>query len=41
VSHFDDLTALVMVVKLKSMALFMGPCSNSQQRLFEQGLFVA
>jgi hypothetical protein len=36
VSIFDDLTALVMVVKVKSKALFIGPYSNSQQRLFDR-----
>ena len=35
-SNFDDLTALVMVVKVKSKALFIGPYSNSQQRLFDR-----
>jgi hypothetical protein len=36
VSNFDDLTALVMVVKVKSKALFIGPYSSSQQRLFDR-----
>jgi hypothetical protein len=36
VSNFDDLTAVVMVVKVKSKALFIGPYSNSQQRLFDR-----
>lgn len=35
-SNFDDLTAMVLIVKLKSKALFVGPYSNSQQRLFER-----
>ena len=35
-SNFDDLTRAVMVVKLKSKALFIGPYSNSQQRLFDR-----
>ncbi|MFY9185585.1 MAG: hypothetical protein WBJ45_08615 [Limnohabitans sp.] len=35
-SNFDDLTRVVMVVKLKSKALFIGPYSNSQQRLFDR-----
>ena len=35
-SNFDDLTELVMVVKVKSKALFIGPYSNSQQRLFDR-----
>ena len=35
-SNFDDLTSVVMVVKLKSKALFIGPYSNSQQRLFDR-----
>lgn len=38
-SNFDDLTAMVLIVKLKSKALFVGPYSNSQQRLFE-GVFL-
>jgi hypothetical protein len=36
VSNFDDLTKVVMVVKVKSKALFIGPYSNSQQRLFDR-----
>jgi hypothetical protein len=36
VSNFDDLKQVVMVVKLKSKALFIGPYSNSQQRLFDR-----
>jgi hypothetical protein len=36
VSNFDNLTAVVMVVKVKSKALFIGPYSSSQQRLFER-----
>jgi hypothetical protein len=36
VSKFDDLAAVVMVVKVKSKALFIGPYSNSQQRLFDR-----
>ena len=35
-SNFDDLTKVVMDVKLKSKALFIGPYSNSQQRLFDR-----
>ncbi len=35
-SNFDDLTRVVMVVKLSIKALFIGPNSNSQQRLFER-----
>ena len=35
-SNFDDLTKVVMVVKVKSKALFIGPYSNSQQRLFDR-----
>ena len=35
-SNFDDLTRVVMVVKLKSKALFIGPYSNSQQKLFDR-----
>lgn len=35
-SHFDDLTRVFMVVKVKSKALFIGPYSSSQQRLFER-----
>ena len=35
-SKFDDLTSVVMVVKLSSNALFIGPYSNSQQRLFDR-----
>jgi hypothetical protein len=36
VSNFDDVAQLVMVVKLSSKALFIGPYSNSQQRLFDR-----
>jgi hypothetical protein len=36
VSNFDDLTKVVMVVKVKSKALFIGPYTNSQQRLFDR-----
>jgi hypothetical protein len=36
VSNFDDLTRVVMVVKVKSKALFIGPYTNSQQRLFDR-----
>jgi hypothetical protein len=36
VSNFDDLRSLVLVVKVKSKALFIGPYSNSQQRLFSR-----
>ena len=35
-SNFDDLTRAVMVVKVKSKALFIGPYSNKQQRLFNR-----
>ena len=35
-SNFDELTRVVMVVKVKSKALFIGPYSNSQQRLFDR-----
>ena len=35
-SNFDDLTNIVMVVKVKSKALFIGPYTNSQQRLFDR-----
>lgn len=35
-SNFDDASALLMVVRLKSKALFIGPYSNSQQRLFDR-----
>ena len=35
-SNFDYLTRVVMVVKVKSKALFIGPYSNSQQRLFDR-----
>jgi hypothetical protein len=40
VSKFDDLTSVVMVVKLSSKALFIGPYSNSQQRLFDRVLLL-
>jgi hypothetical protein len=36
VSNFDDASALLMVVRLKSKALFIGPYSNIQQRLFDR-----
>ena len=36
VSNFDDLTRLVMVVKVKSKELFIGPYTSSQQRLFDR-----
>jgi hypothetical protein len=36
VSNFDDLTRVVMVVKLSSKALVIGPYSNSQHRLFDR-----
>ena len=39
-SNFDDLTRVVMVVKLQTKALFLGPYSNSQQRLFERVLLL-
>ena len=35
-SNFDDLTEVVMVVKVKSRALFIGPYTSSQQRLFDR-----
>ncbi len=35
-SNFDDLIQVFMVVKVKSKALFIGPYSNSQQRLFDR-----
>ena len=35
-SNFDDLASVVMVVKLSSKALFIGPFTNSQQRLFDR-----
>ena len=35
-SSFDDLTSVVMVVKVKSKALFIGPYTDSQQRLFDR-----
>lgn len=35
-SSFDDLTKVVMDVKLKSKALFIGPYTDSQQRLFDR-----
>ena len=35
-SNFDDLTRVVTVVKVSSMALFIGAYSNSQQRLFDR-----
>ena len=35
-SNFDELTRMVMVVKVKSKALFIGPYSSSQQRLFDR-----
>ena len=35
-SNFDELTKMVMVVKVKSKALFIGPYSSSQQRLFDR-----
>ncbi len=35
-SNFDDLTAVVIIVKVKSKALFVGPYSSSQQRLFDR-----
>ncbi len=35
-SNFDDLTSVVMVVKVKSKALFIGPYTDSQQRLFDR-----
>jgi hypothetical protein len=36
VSNFDDLKQVVMVVKLSSKALFIGPYTDSQQRLFDR-----
>lgn len=38
-SNFDDLARVVMVVKVKSKALFIGPYADSQQRLFD-GVFL-
>ena len=35
-SNFDDLARVVMVVKVKSKALLIGPYSSSQQRLFDR-----
>ncbi len=35
-SNFDDLTSVVMVVKVKSKARFIGPYTDSQQRLFDR-----
>ena len=35
-SNFNDLKKVVMVVIVKSKALFIGPYSNSQQRLFDR-----
>ena len=35
-SNFYDLTQVIMVVKVKSKALFIGAYSNSQQRLFDR-----
>ena len=35
-SNFDDASALLMVVKLKTKALFIGPYTSSQQRLFDR-----
>ena len=35
-SSFDELTAVVIVVKLSSKALFIGPYSTSQKRLFDR-----
>ncbi len=35
-SNFHDLTNVLMIVKVKSKALFIGPYSNSQQRLFDR-----
>jgi hypothetical protein len=36
VSHFDDLTRVVMVVKVISKTLLIRPCSSSQKRLFDR-----
>jgi hypothetical protein len=36
VSNFDDLKQVVMVVKVSSKALFIGPYTDSQQRLFDR-----
>ena len=38
-SNFDDLKQVIMVVKVKSKALFIGPYTDSQQRLFD-GVFL-
>ena len=35
-SNFDDVSALLTVVKVKSKALLIGPYTNSQQRLFDR-----
>ncbi len=35
-SNFDDLKQVVMVVKVCGKALFIGPYSSSQQRLFDR-----
>ncbi|MDO9277885.1 MAG: hypothetical protein Q7U05_04925 [Polaromonas sp.] len=35
-SNFDDASALLMVVRLKTKALFIGPYTSSQQRLFDR-----
>jgi len=36
VTNFDDLTKVDRVVRLKSKAIFIGPRSSSQQRLFDR-----
>jgi hypothetical protein len=38
-TNIDDLARVVMVVKVKSKALFIGPYTDSQQRLFD-GVFL-
>ena len=35
-SNCDDLISVVMVVKVKSKALFIGPYTDTQQRLFDR-----
>lgn len=35
-SNFDDLSGVVSIVKIKSKALFIGPYTDQQQRLFDR-----
>lgn len=35
-SNFDDISALLLVVKLKTQALYIGPYTTSQRRLFNR-----